>query len=440
MRISVLHRALNMNAPEIEKSRQLTHNGRGQGSAGGFFALLLSQFVARRCHVMLDQIDAGIHHGSIEGSLPNGSQRMLGGRGAGPSAEMNIHSWRALVRIAWAGSVGLYEGWAAGEWDSSDPVKIFDLFVRNRRFLGNSARASGVAKFGGRMLHYVRRNSKSGARKNISFHYDLGNDFYAAWLDDGMTYSSAMFTEPVTDLQTLESAQAGKNAALLERLKLNDGDSILEIGCGWGGFADAALRHRDVDYHGLTLSHEQKTYADARIAAAGFASQAEIAITDYRDASKEYDAIVSAEMVEAVGQAYWPDYLDAIRARLKPGGRAAIQYIRIEDDIFEPYAASVDFIQRYIFPGGMLISESRFRTLAEERGLVWQDQQDFGLHYAETLRRWRIRFDTAAQQGKLPASFDEKFIRLWRFYLMYCEGGFRGGGINVAQVTLVNGS
>ncbi len=426
-----------MNAPEIERGRHTAPNGQSLGASGGLFSSSLSGFAARRCHALLDQMDAGIVGGSIEGSLPGGSRRILGGRGPGPAAEMNIRSWRALIRIAWGGSVGLYEGWEAKEWDSPDPVQIFDLFVRNRQSLGNSARASGIAKIAGNLLNRLKRNSKAGALRNISFHYDLGNDFYSAWLDEGMAYSSALFTQPISSAQSLETAQAAKNAALLERLQLNDGDSLLEIGCGWGGLALAALHHRDVNYHGLTLSVEQKTYADARLSASGFADQAKVAITDYRDAVGEYDAIVSAEMVEAVGQEYWPDYLNTIASRLKPGGRAAIQYIRIEDDIFDSYASSVDFIQRYIFPGGMLISQSRFRALAETRGLTWHDQHDFGLDYAETLRRWRQQFDLASSQGELPAGFDEKFIRLWRFYLMYCEGGFRGGGINVAQVTLI---
>jgi cyclopropane-fatty-acyl-phospholipid synthase len=426
-----------MNAPDIQNSRHAAPYSESEGRRGGFFYAMLSGVAARRCNALMDQMHAGIHAGSIEGSLPDGTRRMLGGRMPGPTAEMNIRSWRALIRIAWAGSVGLYEGWAAGEWDSPDPVQIFDLFVRNRTSLGDTARGSYVARIAGKILHTARRNSKSGSRRNIAFHYDMGNDFYAAWLDDGMTYSSALFAQPFSDAQTLADAQDAKNAAMIERLQLNDGDSLLEIGCGWGGLAEAAIRHRDLNYHGLTLSVEQKAYADTRLLAAGFAGQAEVSITDYRDAEGTYDAIASVEMAEAVGQAYWPDYLDAVSALLKTGGRAGIQFIRIEDDIFEAYASSVDFIQRYIFPGGMLISQSRFRTLAEVRGLIWTDQTDFGMHYAETLRRWRVQFDAAVQQGSLPTQFDEKFIRLWRFYLMYCEGGFRGGGINVSQVTLI---
>ena len=429
-----------MNMPDLEKGRHLTAVEHAQPGGGGLFSSFFDKIASRRCNALLDQMDRGVLVGSVGGRLPDGSRRILGGRAPGPNAEMNIRNWRALLRIGWAGSVGLYEGWLAREWDSPDPVQIFDLFVRNRRSLGDVARASWAARISGKLLHWLRRNSKAGARRNIEFHYDLGNDFYAAWLDETMTYSSAIFAEPVSDTESLEAAQAAKYEALLERLHLNDGDSLLEIGCGWGGLALAALGQRDVSYHGLTLSREQKVYAEKRLAGAGFSGQAEISITDYRDALGQYDAIASVEMVEAVGQEYWPNYLDAISDRLKPGGRAAIQYIRIEDDIFEAYANSVDFIQRYIFPGGMLLSESRFRKLAEERGLVWDGHRDFGQHYAETLRRWHLRFDAAAGEGRLPAGFDEKFTRLWQFYLMYCEGGFRGGGINVAQVTLIKPS
>jgi cyclopropane-fatty-acyl-phospholipid synthase len=420
-----------MNASEHTQGRHLTPLTNGMGSGGGLF----SSALARTCSAMLDRMDAGLACGAIEGSLPNGSRRYLGGRAAGPHAEMNISHWRALIRIAWSGSVGLYEGWAAGEWHSPDPVQIFDLFVRNRTSLKNSARPSVPMKLAGRALHWLRRNSRGGARKNIEFHYDLGNDFYAAWLDPGMTYSSAVFAEPVSNAETLEIAQARKNTLLLDRLHLNDGDRLLEIGCGWGGLAQAALAARDIDYHGITLSHEQKAYADYKLSQYG--DHATVSITDYRDVADSYDAIASVEMVEAVGQAYWPVYLDTIVRCLKSGGRAAIQYIAIDDDAFDAYAGSVDFIQRFVFPGGMLISRKRFKALAEDRGLLWRDQCDFGLHYAETLRRWRISFDAAVAQGRLPAGFDEKFISLWRFYLMYCEGGFRGNGITVAQVTLV---
>jgi len=383
---------------------------------------------------IIDRIDQGMAFGAVECTLPDGSVRLLGGRGPGPLATGTLHSWKALLRLVRGGSAGWYEAWVAGEWSSPDPVQIFDLFMRNRVSLGNVGRPSGLAKLVGAALHALRRNSRKGARRNIEFHYDLGNDFYQEWLDKSMTYSSALFDEPVNDNEPLETAQQRKIEALLGRLELKPGDRLLEIGCGWGGLAEVALKQQTVHYHGITLSSAQKVFADRRLVGLG---DAWVSLTDYRDVRGQYDAVASVEMVEAVGQRYWPEYLDSISRSLKYGGRAAIQYIRIEDDVFEAYARGTDFIQHYIFPGGMLLSESRFRKLAEARGLIWQDQRDFGLHYAETLKRWRMAFDEAVAAGRLPAGFDEKFVRLWRYYLMYCEGGFRGGGINVAQVTLI---
>lgn len=260
-------------------------------------------------------------------------------------------------------------------------------------------------------------------------HYDLGNDFYAAWLDPTMTYSSALF-DGRSD-EPLNEAQDRKMAAVLDRLELAPGQTMLEIGCGWGGLLGAAAG-RGIVATGLTLSPSQKQFAERVLNGA-----ATIELTDYRDVTGTYDGVASVEMVEAVGQKYWPDFLNTVERCLKPGGRAAIQFISIAEDIFESYAASADFIQTYVFPGGMLISETRFRSLAEARGLLWTDQHDFGLDYAETLRRWLVSFDGAVDDGRLPAGFDAKFVALWRYYLMYCEGGFRGGGIQVSQVTLL---
>jgi cyclopropane-fatty-acyl-phospholipid synthase len=415
-----------MNAPDAKRGRHLTRNTGLRAFTGGLFARGFDRIV--------DRIDDGFDFGSVEGVLPDGSVRIVGGRGPGPAAEITIHHWNALFRLVRGGSVGWYEAWAAGEWSSPDPVLIFDLFVRNRVKLGNVGRSSGLAKYIGKIVHRLRANSRSGARRNVEFHYDLGNDFYATWLDRSMTYSSALFAEPISVDESLEEAQARKIETLLARLELQAGDSLLEIGCGWGSLAEIALQKHGVKYHGITLSATQKSYTEDRLK---MASEASAALTDYRDVTGKYDAIASVEMVEAVGQRYWPDYLATIARCLKPGGRAAIQYIRIEDDVFDAYARGTDFIQHYIFPGGMLLSESRFRAIAHANGLEWRDQYDFGPHYAETLKRWRTRFDAAVEQGKLPSGFDEKFISLWRYYLMYCEGGFQGGGINVAQVTLV---
>jgi cyclopropane-fatty-acyl-phospholipid synthase len=393
---------------------------------------LIARLLGPRFHRVLDRIDQGLEQGSLDAILPDGSRRMLGGRAPGPDCVVHLVHWRALLRLAFGGSAGWYRAWEAGDWTSPDPVPLFALFMANAKPLGDVARSRGPARWSGRLLHALRRNNRHGSRRNIAYHYDLGNDFYALWLDADMHYSSALFDDPMDLSESLEQAQHRKADAILDRLNLKPGDSLLEIGCGWGALAERSAVQADVQYSGLTLSTEQADYARDRLA-----PDANILLTDYRDARGQYDAIASVEMVEAVGQRYWPDYLAAIERLLKPGGRAAIQYILIDDAIFEQYARSVDFIQTYVFPGGMLISESRFRALAEARGLEWRDVHRFGPHYAETLRHWRERFDRAIENGLLPASFDQHFVTLWRYYLMYCEGGFRGGTIDVAQVTLV---
>lgn len=386
------------------------------------------RLLAPAFHRILDRIDAGLEAGAIEAGLPDGTRRLLGGRGAGPLAIVEVHRWRALLRLVTAGSIGWYEGWEAGDWSSPDLVPIFDLFMRNRRALGGVARAKLAPRLLARAAHRMRRNDRRGARRNIADHYDLGNDFYREWLDPTLTYSSALFEHAE---EPLETAQQRKLAAMLDRAGVGEGAHVLEIGCGWGSFARAASE-AGASVTCLTLSAEQAEH----VRALGLPN-VEVAITDYRDAAGSYDAVVSIEMVEAVGQEFWPAYLQTIARVLKPGGRAAIQFISIAEDVFDAYAANVDFIQRYVFPGGSLLSEPRFRALAERQGLAWEDRRDFGLDYADTLRRWREAFDAAARKGRLPPRFDARFQRLWRYYLMYCEGGFRGGGIDVAQVTLV---
>jgi cyclopropane-fatty-acyl-phospholipid synthase len=392
----------------------------------------MSRMTGPLFHRLLDRIDLGLEQGSLEASLPDGIRRLLGGRAPGPACEVNLHSWRALVRLAVGGSAGWYRAWAAGEWSSPDPVPLFALFMKNAAALGQVARPRGPGRWLGRIMHWARRNSRTGSRDNIAYHYDLGNDFYSLWLDENMHYSSALFIDPDDMTEDFEAAQRRKVDAALDRIDLCDGASLLEIGCGWGGLAEQAMERCDIAYSGLTLSTEQADYVSDRLG-----TGAQILLTDYRDAQGQYDAIVSVEMVEAVGQRYWPDYLAAVHRLLKPGGKAAIQYILIDDNIFDHYARGADFIQTYVFPGGMLMSQSRFRALAQAQGLEWRDVHHFGLDYAETLRRWRKRFDQAIDEGRLPTNFDQHFVALWRYYLMYCEGGFRGGGIDVAQVTLV---
>jgi cyclopropane-fatty-acyl-phospholipid synthase len=424
-----------MNAPTTIQGHSDERQGAGHAGSNGPFHWVIDRLAGFAMRGMLRRMDRGIDAGVLLGTLPDGSPCVLGGRAAGPEAIVRLNKWRGLWRVATGGSIGLYRAWENKEWESSDPLQLFDLFVRNRQSLGETARASGMSRLFGRLLAYFRRNTKSGARRNIEFHYDLGNDFYDLWLDPSLTYSSALFTEPFNADEPLQAAQDRKISALLDRLALDKNSDLLEIGCGWGSLATAAMARGIRSYHGITLSVQQQQFAQDLLA--DYGANARVDITDYRDVTGQYDAIASIEMVEAVGQEYWPAYIATIAKSLRAGGRAAIQYIRIEDDIFDAYANGVDFIQAYIFPGGMLLSESRFRELAEKAGLDWRDQVDFGAHYAETLRRWRCSFDTAAVQGRLPAQFDEKFIRLWQFYLMYCEGGFRGGGINVSQVTLI---
>jgi cyclopropane-fatty-acyl-phospholipid synthase len=418
----------------------VTDRGRHLVSADKSFATgggLLARLLAGRFHRILDRIDAGLERGAIRVTLPDGRRRRLGGRAPGPEPVVRLHSWNSLARLITSGSVGWYKAWEQGEWSSPNPVPLFELFMLNGETLGDTGRAKGLFRFVNRLAHRFRANDKEGARENIEHHYDLGNDFYRAWLDPSMTYSSAIFAEPISANEPLRSAQERKLRLLLDRLALKPGDRLLDIGCGWGSLAEVAARDYGVEVVGLTLSQEQKAYADERMRRAGLSERVEIRLQDYRDAEGPFDAVASVEMAEAVGQDYWRVYLESIARVLKPGGRAVLQFISIREALFESYAANADFIQTYIFPGGMLVSEARFAAIAADAGLSWHDRKGYGLHYAETLKRWRARYDAAVEEGRLPAGFDEPFHRLWRYYLMYCEGGFRGGGIDVAQVTLV---
>ncbi len=387
-------------------------------------------------HKLLDRLDDRLETGAIDARLPDGTQRLLGGKNPGYLAEVELKSWTALVRLARSGSVGWYQAWERGEWSSPDPVPLFALFMANGRSLGDLARAKGFWRIVAKLFHWKQRNSRAGSARNIAAHYDLGNDFYASWLDETMTYSSAIFTRKDGRLEPLIQAQQQKMAAISKRLQPKLEQSLLEIGCGWGALSWTMARQFDCDVTAISLSDEQLQWARAKLAESPGLKIAYLR-RDYRDVIGQFDMITSVEMVEAVGQHYWPDFMDCIARCLKPGGRAAIQYISIRDDLFDAYAKSADFIQTYIFPGGMLIRESAFIRLAQDRGLSWEDHVSFGEDYADTLKIWRARFDEAVEKGKLPQGFDARFVALWRYYLMYCEGGFRGGGINVHQVTLV---
>lgn len=405
------------------RGRDLVNGARNFARKPGLFA----RMVAPGFDKILDRIDEALVSGALHAVLPDGSRRTLGGRVAGFECTVELRSWNALLRLASNGSVGWYQAWEAGEWWSPDPVPLFALFMQHAARLGDTARAKGPFRHALKLAHLFNRNTQEGAQRNIAAHYDLGNDFYAAWLDPTMSYSSAVDV----GANGLEAAQRRKWDALASRI--GDAARVLEIGCGWGGLAgDLAARGRDVT--AISLSEEQLAWARAH-----HSGTIDFRKQDYRDTSGQYDAIVSVEMVEALGREYWPTYMDCLARNLKPGGRAAIQFISIRDDLFDDYAKSADFIQAYIFPGGLLIRTSEFRRLAEERGLDWRDQVDFGLDYARTLEVWRQCFDAAVREGRLPHGFDSGFCELWRYYLMYCEGGFRGGGIDVHQVTLVKG-
>jgi cyclopropane-fatty-acyl-phospholipid synthase len=284
-----------------------------------------------------------------------------------------------------------------------------------------------------RLKHLLNRNSKAGSRKNIHAHYDIGNPFYQLWLDPSMTYSSALFTDDSGD--NLALAQAAKYQRILGQLALRPGDRVLEIGCGWGGFAEMAARG-GAHVTGLTLSTEQLAYAKQRLADAGLAGRTDLQLCDYRDSDGQYDAIASIEMFEAVGEAYWPSYFECIARNLKPGGRACVQTIVIADELFERYRKATDFIQQFIFPGGMLPSPSKFAQMAAAHGLRVSDEFKFGLDYAATLRAWRRAFHARLDQVRTQG-FDDTFIRTWEFYLCYCEAAFRGHNTDVMHFTLV---
>jgi cyclopropane-fatty-acyl-phospholipid synthase len=409
------------------RGEHLVRADRRFATGGGLVARLAAPAIAK----LLDQIDRRLMCGGIEATLPGGSSRRLGFHHKGPKAAIRLSSWLALVRLATSGSVGWYKAWTLGEWSSPDPVTVFELFAANAVALGEVGRAKGPFRWLNALAHRLRDNAPAKARRNIAAHYDLGNDFYAAWLDATMTYSSARFASRD---DSLEDAQLRKIHSLLDRLDLKPGQRLLDVGCGWGTLAIEAAR-RGASVVGLTLSTEQKAWAEQKIAAAGLSNSIEIRLQDYRDTSERFEAIASVEMVEAVGRRWWGAYLDSIARNLRPGGRAALQFISFDHQQFERYARNVDFIQTYIFPGGLLLDEPQFEALAHERGLSWDGREGFGDDYADTLKRWRERYEQAVASGALHG-FEEPFHNLWRYYLMYCEGGFRGRLIDVAQVTM----
>ena len=370
--------------------------------------------------------------GKLHLLLPDGSTHDFEGSEPGPAATMVVKDARMVGKLAFGGCLGLAEAYMEGMWDSPHVTDVLALGTANEQAWDNMLRGKAWARFASWLMHNLRPNSRKGSRKNISEHYDLGNDFYAEWLDRSMTYSSALFEGGVDDLQ---AAQAQKYRRLCESLELKPGMSVLEIGCGWGGFAEMAAGEFGARVTGITLSTEQLAYARQRIARAGLSDKVTLRLQDYRDTSGTFDRIASIEMFEAVGQAYWPTYFRKVRDLLVPGGRAGLQIITIQDQLFDDYARSADFIQKYIFPGGMLPSEARLRQEIGAAGLSWQSVSRFGLDYARTLNQWATRFQ-GAWKAIEPLGFDERFRRLWLFYLGYCEAGFRTGRTDVIQLGL----
>jgi cyclopropane-fatty-acyl-phospholipid synthase len=372
-----------------------------------------------------------IEYGCLHLELPNGMELTVG-HGT-PNAYLKFSQWSAFRDVLSKGDIGFAEGYISGAWHTPDLTGVLNLLANNRRALDQAIYGRWWGRLYSRLRHLLNGNTKQGARRNIASHYDLGNDFYARWLDPSMTYSSARFDGDL-DL-SLEAAQTRKYQHMVELLELPDGQSLLEIGCGWGGFAEYAARFAQHQVRGITLSREQLDFARVRIRQAGLSDQCSFDLQDYREEERQYDGIVSIEMFEAVGESYWPDYFAMLKRSLKAGGRAVVQTILIDDALFERYRSGSDFIQQYVFPGGMLPSTRRFTEEAARAGLTVTRQEHFGPDYAETLQRWRKAFHAEADAVR-RLGFDERFMRIWHFYLAYCEAGFRAGSIDVAQFRL----
>lgn len=375
-----------------------------------------------------------ITHGSLVLELPGGERLRFAGPRPGPEAALTVHDARALWRLAWSGDVGFGEAYRDGLWDSHDLTGLLTFAALNRTALDASFHGNGLAQRLLNLLHRVRDNSRSGSRRNIRAHYDIGNDFYRLWLDPEMNYSAALFAGDAS--RTLDEAQRAKHDRILERLGAGPGDSVLEVGCGWGAFARRAARTRGCLVEGISLSREQLRWARREAAAAGLTELTRYDYRDYREVAGRYDHAVSIEMFEAVGERHWPGYFARLADAVRPGGRAVVQSITIDEALFDGYRRRSDFIQRHIFPGGMLPTPTAFRALAGAAGWQVEDDFAFGLDYAETLRRWRLDFD-GARDALDALGYDRAFRRLWRFYLAYCEAGFRAGSIDVRQFTLV---
>ena len=371
-------------------------------------------------------------NGCIDFVLEDGRTFRAEGPHPGPVCEIQIHNFGIFERLLREGQLGFCDAYLDGQWSTPDLQAFMDYIHADNDEVFDSFPGQKLVQFYERLRFWMQGNSKGQARKNISYHYDLGNDFYGLWLDKTMTYSSALFE---TGQESLEEAQTAKYASMVDQMGVNAGDHVLEIGCGWGGFAEYAAKERGLSVTCLTISKEQIKYAQDRINAAGLQDLVTLKLQDYRDETGVYDGIASIEMFEAVGEKYWPSYFQTVHDRLKPGGQATLQIITVRDDRFEIYRKSVDFIQKYIFPGGMLPSPLVLSKQAQEAGLKVVKSIEFGESYSETLRRWHDTFNDKWDQV-LAMGFDDRFRRMWNFYLTSCAATFHYGNCDVTQITI----
>jgi cyclopropane-fatty-acyl-phospholipid synthase len=371
--------------------------------------------------------------GSLTFVLPSGRELPIEGRLPGPAGRLIVRDFRFVSRVLAAADIGFGEGFMAGEWDTPDLAVLLEVFTLNFDKLEKLVEGNSLMRALNFLAHVFNGNSKSGSRRNIQAHYDLGNAFYERWLDASMTYSSARYVQPG---QPLVEAQRNKYFSLAEQIDLRPRHHVLEIGCGWGGFAEFAAKEIGARVTAVTISPAQYEFARKRLFDQGLAERATIRLVDYRDIEGRFDRVASIEMFEAVGEAYWPAYFGKIRDVLAPGGRAGLQIITIRDELFNVYRSRSDFMRKYIFPGGMLPSERRLREETQKAGLEWRDIARFGQNYADTLAEWATRFEAAWEEIN-ALGFDERFRRLWNFYLRYCEAAFRTERTNVVQLGLV---
>jgi cyclopropane-fatty-acyl-phospholipid synthase len=375
-----------------------------------------------------------LRYGRLEVVGPGGQRLAFPGAQPGPAATLILNAWDVCEDILRSGDIGFAEAYLQGRWDTPDLASLLTLAACNHAALEEAVYGRWWGKLLYRLRHLLRANTRGGSRRNIHAHYDLGNGFYRRWLDETMTYSSALFDRQLD--RSLAQAQLAKYERILTVLDPAPGSHILEIGCGWGGFAEYAARTRGCRVHGITISRRQLEYARERIERAGLSERVALKFCDYRDVRGRFDHVVSIEMYEAVGERFWPVYFRTIRDRLTPGGKALVQAITIADVRFERYRRGTDFIQQYIFPGGMLASPTVLQAQARRAGLAVRSVHNFGPDYAETLQRWTQRFNQAWSELRTHGGFDARFKRLWNFYLAYCEAGFRAGSTDVLQVEM----